>query len=239
MHEFLPGAGPVHCPPMNDTTTLAESPAATVTDEVRLALEDDIRQGRLRPGDALDVKAVAERFGISRTPAKEALLQLAAAGLMNFSPRRGAVVTRLEPREVFGMLEVLAVLEAEAARLSARRMSNEQRQALDAVQREAEQAVENDDIPAYTALNLRLHDLIYQGCDNSYLAGQIVRIRERLAAYRPVSFERPGRMKASHREHGAIVRAIVRGDEPEAQRAMTEHITVGGTAQAELMLRMR
>ena len=239
MHEFLPGAGPVHCPAMNDTTTLAESPAATVTDEVRLALEDDIRQGRLRPGDALDVKAVAERFGISRTPAKEALLQLAAAGLMNFSPRRGAVVTRLEPREVFGMLEVLAVLESEAARLSARRMSNEQRQALDAVQREAEQAVENDDIPAYTALNLRLHDLIYQGCDNSYLAGQIVRIRERLAAYRPVSFERPGRMKASHREHGAIVRAIVRGDEPEAQRAMTEHITVGGTAQAELMLRMR
>jgi DNA-binding GntR family transcriptional regulator len=84
-----------------------------------------------------------------------------------------------------------------------------------------------------------LHDLIYQGCDNSYLAGQIVHIRERLAAYRPVSFERPGRMKASHREHGAIVRAIVRGDEPEAHRAMVEHITVGGTAQAELMLRMR
>ena len=239
MHEFLQGAGPVHCPPMNDTTTTAEPAPATVTDEVRLALEDDIRQGRLRPGDALDVKAVAERFGISRTPAKEALLQLAAAGLMNFSPRRGAVVTRLEPREVFGMLEVLAVLESEAARLSARRMSNEQRQALDAVQTEAGQAVENDDIAAYTALNLRLHDLIYQGCDNSYLAGQIVRIRERLAAYRPVSFERPGRMKASHREHGAIVRAIVRGDEPEAQRAMTEHITVGGTAQAELMLRMR
>ncbi|ODT34614.1 MAG: hypothetical protein ABS53_00535 [Hydrogenophaga sp. SCN 70-13] len=224
---------------MNDTTTTAEPAAATVTDEVRLALEADIRQGRLRPGDALDVKAVAERFGISRTPAKEALLQLAAAGLMNFSPRRGAVVTRLEPREVFGMLEVLAVLESEAARLSARRMSNEQRQALDALQQEAEQAVESDDIAAYTALNLRLHDLIYQGCDNAYLAGQIVRIRERLAAYRPVSFERPGRMKASHREHGAIVRAIVRGDEPEAHRAMNEHITVGGTAQAELMLRMR
>lgn len=224
---------------MNDATTMAEPVAATVTDEVRLALEDDIRQGRLRPGDALDVKAVAERFGISRTPAKEALLQLAAAGLMNFSPRRGAVVTRLEPREIFGMLEVLAVLEAEAARLSARRMSNEQRRALDAVQAEAEQAAERDDIAAYTALNLRLHELIYQGCDNAYLAGQIVRIRERLAAYRPVSFERPGRLKASHREHGAIVRAIVRGDEPEAHRAMTEHITVGGTAQAELMLRMR
>lgn len=224
---------------MNDARTTADAPAATVTDEVRLALEDDIRQGRLRPGDALDVKAVAERFGISRTPAKEALLQLAAAGLMNFSPRRGAVVTRLEPREIFGMLEVLAVLESEAARLSARRMSNEQRRALDAAQNEAEQAVEGDDIAAYTTLNQRLHDLIYQGCDNAYLAGQIVRIRERLAAYRPVSFERPGRMKASHREHGAIVRAIVRGDEPEAHRAMTEHITVGGTAQAELMLRLR
>jgi DNA-binding GntR family transcriptional regulator len=229
---------PSHYTELMSNDTLAERDSHdTITDSVRKRLEEDIRQGRLRPGDAMDVKAVSERFAISRTPAKEALLQLAAAGLVTFVPRRGAVVKRLEPLEVFGMLEVLAVLESEAARLCARRMELSQRRALSATQLQAALAVEQDDIAAYTSLNLALHDHIYKGAANAYLEEQIVRIRERLAAYRPVSFERPGRMRASHREHEAIVKAIVNGDEPDAHKAMFEHITVGGTAQAELMLK--
>jgi DNA-binding GntR family transcriptional regulator len=210
----------------------------TVTDSTRIALEEDIRQGRLGPGDTLDVKAVAERFAISRTPAKEALLQLAAAGLVTFVARRGAVIRRLEPREVFGMLEVLAVLESEAARLCARRMTRSQRELLAQVQLHAASAVGQDDIAAYTSLNIEMHGQIYSGCSNTYLEEQILKIRERLAAYRPVSFERLGRMRASHSEHEAIVSAIISGDEPNAYKAMQEHITVGGTAQAELMLKM-
>jgi DNA-binding GntR family transcriptional regulator len=116
-------------------------------------------------------------------------------------------------------------------------MTEAQRSALEAAQAEAGQAVEAGDTAGYTTVNLRLHQLIYDGAGNDYLHKSIVEIRHRLAAYRPVSFERPGRMKASHREHGAIVEAIVRGDEHDAHAAMTAHITVGGTAQAELMLR--
>lgn len=222
---------------MNRPLPQTRNLAPTVTESVRLALEGDIHAGRLCPGDPLDVKAVAERFAISRTPAKEALLQLAAAGLVNFEPRRGAVVRRLDPKEIFGMLEVLAVLESEAARLCARRMDRAHRDELAQIQCQAAAAVENDDALAYTAINLDLHDRIYQGCDNTYLASQIVQLRERLANYRPVSFERPGRMRASHKEHAKIVTAIVHGDEGDAHRAMMEHITVGGTVQAELMLR--
>lgn len=227
---------PIYTDAMSNDTLAERDNQDTVTDGVRKALEEDMRQGRLRPGDAMDVKAIAERFAISRTPAKEALLQLAAAGLVTFVPRRGAVVKRLEPREVFGMLEVLAVLESEAARLCARRMAPAQREALAATQARAATAMERDDIAAYTVINMELHRHIYKGSSNTYLEEQIVRIRERLAAYRPVSFERPGRMRASHREHDAIVKAIVNGDEPDAHKAMLEHITVGGTAQAELML---
>jgi DNA-binding GntR family transcriptional regulator len=186
----------------------------------------------------LAVKEVAQRFSISRTPAKEALLQLSAAGLLDFQPRRGAIVTKLPPSAVFGMLEVLVVLEAEAARLAARRMSDAQRRQLAQVLASAAQAVEADDTQAYGDANMRLHKLIYEGAGNQYLAQQVTDIRARLAAYRPVSFERPGRMKASHAEHAALVEAIVRGDEPDAHRAMTAHITVGGTAQAELMLQI-
>ena len=210
----------------------------TVTDDVRRRLEGEIRGGQLPPGAVLAVKDVAERFGISRTPAKEALLQLSAAGLVDLQPRRGAIVTKLQPKVVFGMLEVLAVLEAEAARLCARRMSDGQRKELVRIQQEAGRAVAAGDTAGYAEANQRLHKLVYDGAGNEFLQRQVLEIRARLAAYRPITFERPGRMKASHTEHGVMVDAIVRGDEPEAHRAMTAHITVGGTAQAELMLQM-
>ena len=212
--------------------------SGTVTDEVRRRLESDIRTGHIAPGAMLAVKEIAERFGISRTPAKEALLQLSTAGLVSLQPRRGAIVVKLEASAIFGMLEVLVVLESEAARLAARRMPEALRGELEAVSEAAGAAVAQGDAGRYAELNQRLHQLIYDGAGNEYLHRQIVEIRDRLAAYRPVSFERPGRMKASHLEHSAIVDAILRGDEGDAHRAMTAHITVGGTAQAELMLMM-
>ena len=212
--------------------------AGTVTDGVRRQLEAEIRNGRLAPGSVLAVKEVAERFGISRTPAKEALLQLSSAGLVDLQPRRGAIVTRLQADVIFGMLEVLVALESEAARLAARRMSDAQGTALAAANVAAGEAVARGDAADYARRNAEIHALIYDGAGNAFLKRQIVDIRDRLATYRPVSFERPGRMKASHAEHSAMVEAVVRGDEPEAHRAMTAHISVGGTVQAELMLMM-
>ncbi len=217
---------------------VVEAPSGSMSDDVRRALEADIRHGRLPPGSALAVKDVADRFSISRTPAKEALLQLAASGLVIFQPRRGAVVVKLEPSEVFGMLEVIVILEAEAARLCARRMTEAHRTELRTVQQEASSAVERGDVGAYTLANLKLHELIYKGASNGCLHQSILTIRNRVATYRSITFERSGRMKSSHREHTAIVDAIVHGDEDAACEAMTAHISVGGTAQAELMLQM-
>ena len=217
---------------------VVEAPSGSITDDVRRALEADIRFGRLPPGSALAVKDVAERFSISRTPAKEALLQLAASGLVIFQPRRGAVVVKLDPMEVFGMLEVIVILESAAARLCARRMTEAHRAELMSVQQEAGSAVERGDIGAYTLANLKIHELIYKGASNDCLHQSILTIRNRVSTSRPITFERSGRMKSSHREHTAIVDAIVQGDEDAANEAMTAHITVGGTAQAELMLQM-
>ena len=93
-------------------------------------LEHDIATGQLPPGSRVDVKSVAERFGVSRTPAREALLQLAAAGLIDFQPRRGGIVITLDPGAALAMVEVLVVLEAQAAQLAAARMGDDERAAL-------------------------------------------------------------------------------------------------------------
>ncbi len=198
-------------------------------------LEHDIATGRLPPGSRLDVKSVAERFGVSRTPAREALLQLAAAGLIDFQPRRGGVVITLDPRDAMAMVEVLVVLEAQAAQLAAQRMNEAERLALRAAHEAGDAAAARSDGSAYADANLRLHELIYRGAGNAYLHHQIVDLRSRLAFHRPVALAQPERMKASNADHAMIVDAILRSDAEAARLAMTSHIAVGGTTQAELM----
>src|SRR5882724_3081245 len=88
---------------------------ARTSDALRKEIEDDIEHGRLSPGDKLDEQTLAERFEVSRTPAREALLQLAAAGIVRLVPRQGAVVSSVSPQLAIGMVEVLTALEAEAA----------------------------------------------------------------------------------------------------------------------------
>ena len=91
-------------------------------DALRDTQEDEIMVGQLATGIRLEEVALANRFGVSRTPMREALLQLAAAGLIETQPRRGAVVARIGPQRLQDMFEVLVELEAMAARLAARRV---------------------------------------------------------------------------------------------------------------------
>ena len=89
---------------------------ARTSDALRREIEDDIEHGRLSPGDKLDEQTLAERFEVSRTPAREALLQLAAAGIVRLVPRQGAVVCSVSPQLAIGMVEVLTALEADVVK---------------------------------------------------------------------------------------------------------------------------
>ena len=94
-----------------------------LSDRLREQIEERIATGKLLPGQHLDETELANEFGASRTPIREALIQLASAGLVQIRPRRGAVVSTVSPHEIVEMFEVMAELEAMCARLAARRMS--------------------------------------------------------------------------------------------------------------------
>src|SRR5688572_27273949 len=100
------------------------------SDQLREAIEEEIAMGRLAPGSRIDEAALEARFGVSRTPVREALIQLASSGLVEVRRRKGAVVRVLEPKRLFEMFEVMAELEAGCARRAARRLSTEHRAAL-------------------------------------------------------------------------------------------------------------
>src|SRR5437763_13034882 len=104
--------------------------AATRTEALREAIEDKIATGAFPPGMRLDETELTQKFGVSRTPLREALIQLSSMGIVSIRPRRGAVVSDVTPQRLLEMFEVMAELEAMCARLAARRMSDADQQQL-------------------------------------------------------------------------------------------------------------
>ena len=123
-------------------------------------LERDIVTGVLKPGDKLDERSLSERFGVSRTPVREALQTLAGSGLVATMPRRGTIVASITVAELIEMFEVMAELEAMCARLAARRMPRVDIDNLIALADECSALQEHADADAYYEANVRFHEAI-------------------------------------------------------------------------------
>jgi len=148
----------------------ATSSSPTLSEAIRVGLADEITSGQLPPGEEIDEQAVAERFGVSRTPVREALRDLAALGLVEIEPRRGVRVAALTADRLGEMFEVMAETEAMCARLATYRMTAVERLALQALHRRSQEAVERGDVDRYDAFNRDFHSALYRGTHNAFLA---------------------------------------------------------------------
>ncbi|MFK8250393.1 GntR family transcriptional regulator [Ancylobacter terrae] len=198
------------------------------TPRLREALEDDIVAGRLRPGQRLDEAGLVERFRVSRTPIREALIQLAASGLVEMRPRRGAYVTLLGPRELIESFELMAEIEASCARLAAQRMGPADRAAISEAHVACQQAVAAGDDDAYYPANAQFHRAIYTATGNRVLRAEAVRLQTALQPYRRLQLKVPRRMAASLAEHEAILAALLAGDGAGAAERIRAHVLVQG-----------
>ncbi|MCM2345742.1 MAG: GntR family transcriptional regulator [Acidovorax soli] len=208
----------------------------SLQDRIRLALEEDLRSGKLLPGMAINEPALCARFGASRTPVREALLLLAAKGLVDIRPRSGIYVRQLEARELVAMMEGLAELEGVLARLAATRINAPLTARLAAALRHTEERAQADDANGYVQANAELHDVIYEASGNAFIVEQTQLVRLRIAPYRGRMFEKPGRLARSQAEHEAVVEAIQAGQGEAAAEAMRAHISMGGSAFADMVL---
>jgi DNA-binding GntR family transcriptional regulator len=214
------------------------SSRVNLSDKIRAALEAEITSGHLTAGARIDEQALMDRFEVSRTPAREALLQLMSAGLVTTVPRQGAVVASLSLTEYIGMLEILMELEGLAARLSARRMPAVQRRLLEEADTACRNAAAKDDAELYGVANRAFHEIIYDGSLNDVLARQLRGMRLRMRHPQRTLFDRPGRIRNSLAEHQVVLQAILTGDEDAAYRAMTGHISSGGNVYADAIASM-
>ncbi|MDD2918315.1 GntR family transcriptional regulator [Rhodoferax sp.] len=206
-----------------------------ISDQVCEKIEEQIATGELPPGCALDEARLAEQHGVSRTPVREALIQLAAEGLIEIRPRRGAIVTSIGPARLLEMFEVMAELEAMCGRLAARRMSEGERADLLAAHQACEAARTAQDSDEYFYCNERFHAAIYAGSHNAFLGEQAQQLHRRLRPYRRLQLRVRNRISTSFDEHDAVVRAIVAGDAAAAAAALHDHVVVQGERFGDLL----
>lgn len=189
-------------------------------DQIHAALSAQIVTGSLRPGDPLAEAALAARFGLSRTPVREALHRLSTEGLIERGPRRAFVVRRMSPEALRHLFEALAELEALCASMAARRMDATDLARLDAI-------LDCDDLPGadYAGQNLRFHTALRMGAGNDVLSDLLLDLNRRSLPWRDAQFAtNAARIASSRAEHRAIAQALRARDAEGAATAMRAHM---------------
>lgn len=200
--------------------------ANTTVDKLAEDIAEAILSGEFLPGSRLDEQLLAQRYGVSRTPVREALRQLTTTGLIEVRPRRGAIVSQVTPAQLEELFVAMAELEATCARLAALSMLPTERRRLEALHERMRALADDNDAQGFANANNIFHTTIYAGSHNQVIAEATRQLRRRLAPFRRAQFHLPGRLPRSHAEHQAVVEAIVRGDAGAAHEAMLHHLTL-------------
>lgn len=188
-------------------------------DDVYSALLSGILEGRYHPGDLLNEIPIAEEYGVSRTPVREALQRLVSTGLAERGPRRALLVRKIPTQTLHALFEAMGEIEGLVARFAALRMSELERQALAA----AVQAGDDPDAD-FEEVNRRFHRIIRDGAHNPVMAEMIEELELRTMPWRHIQFNRrTDRIATSQVEHRALAAAIHAEDANEAQRLMRAH----------------
>jgi len=194
----------------------------TLREKILETIRDDILRGRLQPGEKVAEPELAERFGISRTPIREALRQLESEGYLTVVPRRGAIVTALTETEIEELYAIKSILEGYAAQVAAARMSAKEIERLEALNQRLESLSLDGDTRNFFKVHNEFHDAFVKAAGNEKLAELIGQLAQKFNRMRMASLTVPGRMTISVQEHKKIINALRQRNGEEADRMVRE-----------------
>jgi DNA-binding GntR family transcriptional regulator len=200
-------------------------------EEVAELLRQRIFAGKandMDPGAWIDELKLAQEYGISRTPLREAIKVLAAEGLVTMKMRRGAYVTEVNAKDLRDVFHLMAVLEADAAGTVASTATAAQLQELEALHQQLEKAAR--DRVKFFQLNEAFHVKLLKIADNKWRDQMVADLRKVMKLNRAQSLLKAGRIEESLAEHAAIMAALTSRDAAAAQAAMRAHIESGQEA---------
>ncbi|MBE0452977.1 MAG: GntR family transcriptional regulator [Roseovarius sp.] len=192
--------------------------------EITNRLRQMILEGLLQPGEKINEKALTEQFGVSRTPLREALKVLAAEGLLDLIPHRGAVITRQSEAELAEVFRVLAALEGLAGELATENADDEALDEIEALTRDLRTSFDKSDRPTYFRINQAIHKAILAatGSDTLLRSHELLAFRVQRARYQANLTS--ARWRAAVEEHEAIAAALRARDANRAGSLMKMHL---------------
>ena len=201
---------------------------ARTADKLISDIRNEVSSGILKQGDQLEVTALAERFGVSRTPIREAIRTLVESGVLETRPRKGSFVRVLSAKQLLDLFQVAAELEGMACRLAALSLTKENVEAIESGLAKCTQAAEFQNNVEYAMANLDFHTAIHNASGNDWLIEQLRQLQINLNSYRTMPYEIRGRLKKSTDEHKIICDAILSGDGEHACNLMRDHMMLQG-----------
>ncbi len=179
-------------------------------------LREQMRRGEILPGSVIDLEETSRKLGVSRTPLRDALLQLETEDFVTILPRRKVVVNVLTARDIKDYYEIIGALESIAILRAADRLKPQELDYMDQLNQEMKKAIEADDFDLYYEKNLAFHNVYLQACGNDKLMKIVNNLKKRLYDFpRPAGFVKEWE-QSSTGEHARLLDYLRRGKKEEA-----------------------
>lgn len=200
----------------------------TLREKILETIRDAIATGVLKPGEKVAEPELAERFGISRTPIREAFRQLESEGYLTVIPRKGAVVVSFSSKEVEEFYAIKSILEGYAAHRACQKLTDKEISRLEAINDKLSQLAEEGDIKHFFKVHNDFHELFRKAADNEKLDEMISGLVGKFQRLRYESLSKPGRMKVSVQEHNKIIDAFKARNADLAEQLVRKNAEYGG-----------
>jgi len=207
----------------------------TLREKILETIRDAILKGHLKPGEKVAEPELAERFGISRTPIREAFRQLESEGYLTVIPRKGAVVAALSEQDVQEYYAIKSILEGYAAELAADRLSGKELLKLEAINDRLKRLAAEGDVKAFYRVHNEFHDLFLKAAGNTKLYELIKQLGMKFNRLRMASLSVEGRMNISVSEHDKLLEAFRTHDGSLAENLVKKTAAIGGKVLLESM----
>lgn len=200
----------------------------TLREKILENIRDAIVSGRLKAGTRVSEPELAERYGISRTPIREAFRQLESEGYITVIPRRGAVVSEFGPKDVEEFYAIKSIMEGYAARRACENMSEKNLERLQTINNKLAELARIGDIKHFFKVHSDFHELFIKAADNEKLHELIAGLVTKFQRLRFTSLSLPGRMEISVQEHEKIIEAFRKKDADLAERLVRQNAEYSG-----------
>jgi DNA-binding GntR family transcriptional regulator len=200
----------------------------TLREKILENIRDAILKGTLKAGERVSEPDLAERYGISRTPIREAFRQLESEGYLTVVPRKGAVVTSLSERDVEEFYSIKSILEGYAARLAAEKLTEKELERLETINKRLSRLATAGDVKSFFRIHNEFHELFIKASGNEKLLELILQLLKKFDRLRVASLSLPGRMEISVQEHDKIIEAFKNHDGDTADQLVQKNAAYGG-----------